>query len=157
MRYLLYDTQAGITPLSKEVSFIVDYIELMKLRMNDTTRVSFEGPLIRQDMQVAPMLFLPYIENAFKHGVSNLEAAEISIVLSVEGSVLELTVTNTVFSENSELADPYGGIGLHNTKRRLDLLYPGKHQFYAGKKEETNQFIVHLTLNLDDTELHSGR
>ena len=157
MRYLLYDTQAGITPLSKEVSFIVDYIELMKLRLNATTTVSFEGPLIGHDMQIAPMLFLPYVENAFKHGVSNLQPSVIEIVLTLENKVLELTVKNTIFDENVEIADSYGGIGLTNTKRRLDLLYPERHTFSATKNDETNEFIVHLTLTLDDTELHSGR
>lgn len=157
MRYLLYDTQAGSTPLSKEVSFIVDYIELMKLRLNDTTKVTFEGPLINNDIQIAPMLFLPYIENAFKHGVSSTSSSVISIELSMEESTLEMKVKNSVFNENAEIADNYGGIGLTNTKRRLDLLYPGKHTFSAGKTEDTNEFIVHLTLMLDDTELYSGR
>ncbi|KIO78609.1 membrane protein [Pedobacter lusitanus] len=157
MRYLLYDTQAGSTPLSKEVSFIVDYIELMKLRLNDTTQVTFEGPLINNDIQIAPMLFLPYIENAFKHGVSSTSPSVISIDLSMADNVLGMNVRNTVFNENAAIADNYRGIGLSNTKRRLDLLYPGKHTFSAGKTEDTNEFIVHLTLILDDTELHSGR
>lgn len=156
MRYLLYDTQAGITPLSKEVSFIVDYIELMKLRLNDTTKVIFEGPLVSQDIQIAPMLFLPYIENAFKHGVSTIDPSTISIELSLADQVLQLTVKNKIFHENAALADSYGGIGLTNTKRRLDLLYPEKHTFSAKKDENNEEFIVHLTLILDGTELHSS-
>jgi two-component system LytT family sensor kinase len=155
MRYLLYDTQAGSTPLSKEVSFIVDYIELMKLRLNDTTKVTFEGPLINNDIQIAPMLFLPYIENAFKHGVSSTAASVIAIDLTIEGYALDMRVKNSIF--NTEIADNYGGIGLTNTKRRLDLLYPGKHTFSAGKTENTNEFVVHLTLILNDPELYSSR
>jgi two-component system LytT family sensor kinase len=155
MRYLLYDTQAGITPLSKEVSFIVDYLELMKLRLNDTTKVSFEGPLLSQDINIAPMLFLPYIENAFKHGVSAVEPSLIHIELSLENNLLELKVSNTIFNENAEIVDSYGGIGLSNTKRRLDLLYPGKHTFSALKTEDSNEFVVHLTLIIDDPELYS--
>jgi two-component system LytT family sensor kinase len=157
MRYLLYDTQAGITPLSKEVSFIVDYIELMKLRLNETTKVVFEGSLVSQDIQIAPMLFLPYIENAFKHGVSTVEPSTIAIELSLADQVLQLTVKNKIFAENAALADSYGGIGLSNTKRRLDLLYPDKHTFSAEKSENNDEFIVHLTLTLDGTELHSSR
>ncbi len=157
MRYLLYDTQAGITPLSKEVSFIADYIELMKLRLNDTTKVTFEGPLLNHDINIAPMLFLPYIENAFKHGVSSVEPSVIAIELSLEDKFLEMKVSNTIFNENTGIADNYGGIGLSNTKRRLDLLYPGKHTFSAGKAENSNEFIVHLTLTLDDPELYSSR
>lgn len=150
MRYLLYDTQAGITPLSKEVSFITDYIELMKLRLHDTTTVTFVEPVITNDMQIAPMLFLPYIENAFKHGVSTTLPSVISIYMKMENQVLSMTVRNSIFSDNTVTADEYGGIGLTNTKRRLDLLYPGKHTFSAVKADDTNEFIVNLTLILDD-------
>lgn len=61
-----------------------------------------------------------------------------------------MTVKNTIFSENTITADEYGGIGLTNTKRRLDLLYPGKHTFSAVKAENRNEFVVNLTLTLDD-------
>lgn len=150
MRYLLYDTQAGITPLSKEVSFIEDYLDLMKLRLNDTTKVTFEPPVVLHDVQIAPMLFLPYIENAFKHGVSTTKDSVISIHMKIEGKVLSMIVKNSIFSDNTITADEYGGIGLTNTKRRLDLLYPEKHTFSALKDEDTNEFIVNLTLILDD-------
>lgn len=157
MRYLLYETQAGITPLSKEVSFIVDYIELMKLRLNDSTSVIFEEPILQQDLQVAPMLFLPYIENAFKYGVSTLEPSVIAIALELHDNKLDFRVKNSVFNNYAETADEYGGIGLSNTKRRLELLYPGKHIFSAHTTPDTNEFIVHLNLTLDDTQLHSNR
>lgn len=150
MRYLLYDTQAGITPLSKEISFITDYMELMKLRLHDTTTVTFEEPVITNDVQIAPMLFLPYIENAFKHGVSTTKPSVISIRIQIDNKILSMTVKNTIFSENTITADEYGGIGLTNTKRRLDLLYPGKHTFSAVKAENRNEFVVNLTLTLDD-------
>jgi two-component system LytT family sensor kinase len=156
MRYLLYDTQSGSTPLSREVSFIVDYIELMKLRLNELTTVTLEGPPLQQDMQIAPMLFLPYIENAFKYGVSTTIPSVITIELGMEEKMLTFMVKNTIF-ENAVTADGYGGIGLSNTKRRLDLLYPGKHTFSAHKAEDTNEFIVHLTIIPDDIELHSSR
>lgn len=157
MRYLLYETQVDTTPLSKEVSFIADYIELMKLRLQNTTTVTFEGPLLSQELHVAPMLFLPYIENAFKHGVSTVEPSVIAIALSFGDGILELKVKNTIFNENAARADAYGGIGLSNTKRRLDLLYPGMYTFSVNRSEERKEFVVHLTLTLDDAELYSGR
>ncbi|WP_219223069.1 sensor histidine kinase [Pedobacter antarcticus] len=156
MRYLLYDTQTGITPLSKEVSFIRDYLALMQLRLNESTTVSFLGPDPDADVNIAPMLFLPYIENAFKHGISTISPSQITINLSLEANQIALTVTNTICTENTELADNYGGIGLLNTKRRLDLLYPGKHTFCAEKTEDGKEFIVHLTLVPDDFELYSS-
>lgn len=156
MRYLLYETQAGSTPLSKEVSFIVDYIELMKIRLNESTQVVFEAPVLHQDPLIAPMLFLPYIENAFKYGVSTTDASVISIQLNVRDKDLDLVIENPVFNHQGVTADEYGGIGLTNTKRRLELLYPGKHTFSAGLTEDASSFIVHLNLTLDDTELHSS-
>lgn len=157
MRYLLYDTQTGITALSKEVSFIADYIELMKLRLNQTTQVTFEGPLINQEVQIAPMLFLPYIENAFKHGVSSVEPSTIAIEVAFDDNRLKLSVKNSIFTEQAALADAYGGIGLSNTKRRLELLYPGKYKLQAHKSADNREFIVNLTLTLDDLELYSSR
>ncbi|MBB2148709.1 sensor histidine kinase [Pedobacter gandavensis] len=156
MRYLLYETQQGITPLSKELSFISDYIELMRLRLSDAVKITFEKPALGDSLMLAPMLFLPYVENAFKHGVSTVSPSEISIVIKMNGQLLEMTVKNTVFKEQGALVDHYGGIGLTNTKRRLDLLYPGKYTFSAGKTESGNAFIVHLTLILDDTEMYSS-
>ncbi|TDQ06904.1 sensor histidine kinase [Pedobacter metabolipauper] len=150
MRYLLYDTQAGITPLSKEVFFIVDYIELMKLRLNEFTEVTFNEPIVQSDVQIAPMLFLPYIENAFKHGVSTTEPSHIFIHLALDGNRLKMTVKNAIFNAHAATADEYGGIGLMNTKRRLDLLYPGKHSFSAHHAKDTNEFIVQLEIVLDD-------
>lgn len=149
MRYLLYDTQAGITPLSQELSFVKDYIELMKLRLNDTTKVVFKEPDLQEDIQIPPMLFLPYIENAFKYGVSTTVSSEISIEFKLEDNRLDMIVKNAVFNEHIAAVDEYSGIGLTNTKRRLDLLYPGKHVFTAHKTDE-DEFIVHLTLILDD-------
>lgn len=149
MRYLLYDTQAGNTSLSQELSFVKDYIELMKLRLNDTTKVVFTEPDLQEDIQIPPMLFLPYIENAFKYGVSTAVSSEISIEFKLGGGRLDMLVKNSVFNEQMEAADEYSGIGLTNTKRRLDLLYPGKHVFSAHKTDE-DEFVVHLTLILDD-------
>lgn len=155
MRYLLYDTQQGITSLSKELSFISDYIELMRLRLSDVVKVSFEKPTLTEELMLPPMLFLPYVENAFKHGLSTQEPAEISIAIGIKDHKLEMTVKNSIFKEQAALADHYGGIGLINTKRRLDLLYPGKYTFSAGKTESGNAFIVHLILILDGTEVYS--
>ncbi|WP_316812635.1 sensor histidine kinase [Pedobacter heparinus] len=156
MRYLLYETQTGCTPLSKEVSFIVDYMELMKIRLNDATTVVFKEPVLTNDPLIAPMLFLPYIENAFKYGVSTTEPSVISITLDVQGKDLEMNIKNRVFNHQDMTADEYKGIGLTNTKRRLELLYPGRHVFSAGLTEDGGSFIVHLKLILDDTELHSS-
>lgn len=148
MRYLLYDTQAGITPLSQELSFVKDYIELMKLRLNETTEIVFKEPDLKDNIQIPPMLFLPYIENAFKYGVSTTVSSVISIEFKLEANKLDMIVKNSVFNEQIAAVDEYSGIGLTNTKRRLDLLYPEKHEF-TSQKTHDNEFIVHLTLILN--------
>jgi len=156
MRYLLYETKPGSTPLSKEIGFIVDFIELMKLRLNDFTKVNFVPPVINSDPSIAAMLFLPFIENAFKYGVSTTEASEISIEIELTGNKLNLSVKNSIFNYDTEGTNPYGGIGLSNTRRRLELLYPSRHTLTADTSEDQHEFIVKLELILNDTEMHSS-
>jgi len=145
MRYLLYDTSGGSTPLSKEISFITDYVELMKLRLNDFTTINYTPPTLDPDPQLAPMLFLPYIENAFKYGVSTTEPAVIDIIFFENDNQIDMFIKNTVFP-NTEQEDGYGGIGLSNTRRRLELQYPDRHEVSSSFSEDGKTFTVHLKL-----------
>ena len=81
MRYLLYDTQQGQTMLSQEIAFVKDYISLMQLRLTDVVKINIDTPAHLQDMPLAPMMFLPFVENAFKHGVSATQQSHINILL----------------------------------------------------------------------------
>ncbi|HLI93398.1 MAG TPA: histidine kinase, partial [Puia sp.] len=148
MRYLLYDTQPGSTMLSQEIAFVRDYIGLMKLRLTETATVDIQTPADLRDMPIAPMIFLPFIENAFKHGVRPLEPSQIKIVISQSGSLLDLTVRNPIINDNRTSLDAGTGIGLVNTRRRLDLLYPGKFKLDIGNPGPDNAFTVHLVLDL---------
>ncbi|MGX5691371.1 sensor histidine kinase [Arcticibacter tournemirensis] len=149
MRYLLYETQSQSALLSKEISFIVDYIELMKLRLTDKVTVQFNAPSLANDPQIAPMLLLPFVENAFKHGVSALQPGYINIDINVNARILKLDIRNTVYSERSVvLEEESSGIGMNNTRRRLDLLYPGKYTLEAAEKSAAREFRVNLTLDL---------
>jgi two-component system, LytTR family, sensor kinase len=129
MRYVLYDTQAATTLLSKEVAFVQDYIELMKLRLTDNVTVHFEPPQPLYDASIAPMLLLPFIENAFKHGVSGVQPSHIHIDMSQpDARHLRVAVRNSRFADKTEPSpERSNGIGLVNTRRRLDLLYPGRY------------------------------
>lgn len=147
MRYLLYDTQQAYTLLSQETAFIKDYISLMQLRLTDATQVIFEAPEVLNDIQVAPMLFLPFVENAFKHGVSTTRPCIIQISIRQKEKKVILEVRNTIMPVQKDL-DEYGGIGLQNTKRRLNLLYAGKHTLIIDKETNPNEFNVLLTLDL---------
>lgn len=148
MRYVLYETQKDTVLLSQEITFIQDYIELMKLRLTDKVGVVFEQPVPLKDVLIAPMLFLPFVENAFKHGVSTQVSSGIYIGISQQGNLLQMKVSNRIFSEKGMVLDESSGIGLANTRRRLDLLYPSHHKLSIKENTVRNEYVVHLTLDL---------
>jgi LytS/YehU family sensor histidine kinase len=149
MRYVLYDTAHGSTLLSQEMAFVQDYITLMQLRLDDRVTVTFERPEPVHDVPVAPMLLLPFLENAFKHGVAATQASSIYVALrQPRPNVVELEVRNTRLSLPSTNLAGSNGIGLVNTRRRLDLLYPGQFSLLVDDHTPTNEFRVHLTLHV---------
>lgn len=148
MRYLLYETQNDSTLLSKEISFIKDYIELMKLRLNENITVLFEEPVPLNDKPVSPMLFLPYVENAFKHGISSVQNGHIFIFIRQNEQSIQLEVVNTIYEEKPVPLDEGNGIGLTNTRRRLDLVYPDKYVLKSGETEDGNEYKVKLKIDL---------
>jgi two-component system LytT family sensor kinase len=145
MRYVLYDSQNGQVLLSKELNFLNDYIELMKLRLTGKTLIKYEFPEPINEMIISPMLFLPLVENAFKHGTSNVEYGFITVKLLQCDNEIEFTVRNTIFDKQRQNLETSNGIGLANTKRRLDLLYPGKYVLTTGMSVN-NEFEVTLKL-----------
>jgi two-component system LytT family sensor kinase len=150
MRYLLYETQYDTTLLSKEISFIKDYIQLMKLRLQEDTKISFTEPGTHTDMQIAPMVLLPYIENAFKHGISANGENEINVNITFSNNQLSMFVSNRVHRKNhiEQQLQEYSGIGLQNTLRRLDLIYPGKHELKINDEGAGGIYSVQLKIEL---------
>jgi sensor histidine kinase YesM len=148
MRYVLYDTQNATTLLSQEIAFIKDYISLMQLRLTDVVKIDFSAPAALKDMAIAPMIFLPFVENAFKHGVSATQPSYINITAEQNGNILELKVHNTIIKEQSNNLEAGSGIGLNNTRRRLQLLYPDKHTLTINENAADNAYSVHLTIDL---------
>jgi two-component system LytT family sensor kinase len=148
MRYLLYETQQGQTMLSQEIAFVKDYISLMQLRLTDMVKVVIDAPTHLLDMPMAPMMLLPFVENAFKHGVSATRQSHIYILARQRGSVLDIIVKNSIMKDKSVSLDTNSGIGLANTRRRLDLLYPGKHTLDICELKDGNEYSVHLILDL---------
>jgi two-component system, LytTR family, sensor kinase len=146
MRYVLYETQHGTVLLSQEIAFAQDYIQLMQLRLTDKVKVVLEPPVPLHDVSIAPMLFLPFIENAFKHGVSAVQPSNIEIKIWQEDNKVFVDVRNTLFTEKRTVLDESNGIGLINTQRRLDLLYPGRYQLDVNENAEEKEFEVHLEL-----------
>ncbi|WP_443946892.1 sensor histidine kinase [Pedobacter sp. AW1-32] len=150
MRYLLYETANNITPLKREIDFINDYIELMKLRLDAQTKVNFHFPVNIVNHPITPMLLLPFVENAFKHGVSNVHPGTIEIQIEQDGNILELHVTNKIVQHKGQdiIDDSLNGIGLANTTRRLELLYKGKYTLAVNEKEHPDYYIIHLKMSL---------
>ncbi|MFD2720359.1 sensor histidine kinase [Hymenobacter monticola] len=157
MRYVLYDTAGGMTLLSQEIAFVQDYITLMQLRLDDRVTVTFERPEPVRDVPVAPMLLLPFLENAFKHGVAATEASRIYVAIrQPQPDVVELEVRNSRLALPSTDLAGSNGIGLANTRRRLDLLYPGRFQLVVDDHTPANEFLVHLTLQVGEEGLRVG-
>ncbi|GAB3974408.1 histidine kinase [Spirosoma terrae] len=148
MRYVLYETQSGTTLLSKEIDFISDYIQLMQLRLTDKVTVALDTPSPLHDQPIAPMIFLPFVENAFKHGVSTLDSSKIQIRIHQKENQLKLDVSNTLFQQKVPSLESGNGIGLTNTRRRLDLLYPDRYVLLINEDISGGEYEVHLTLEL---------
>ena len=148
MRYVLYETQSGTTLLSKELSFVSDYIQLMQLRLTDKVTVTLNSPSPLYDQSIAPMILLPFVENAFKHGVSALHPSRIYIDIQQQQNKLTLDVQNTLFADKTPSLETGNGIGLTNTRRRLDLLYPGQYALTINDHTPADEYQVLLTLNL---------
>lgn len=148
MRYVLYDTQNSTALLSQEVAFIKDYLSLMQLRLTDKVTVNFNTPAAVKEFPVAPMLFLPFVENAFKHGVSDNLPSTILVDVQQAENKIELMVQNSIFKKQGADLEDNKGIGLNNTIRRLHLLYPGKHELVVNESATENTYTVNLTLYL---------
>jgi len=146
MRYVLYDTKNDFTTLEKEIEFVQDYINLMQLRLPDQVQIIFEKPKVLTNIQLAPMLFLPYIENAYKHGISNIYPSYIFIGITQIENTLRLEVRNSIFDEHAANLEDSNGIGLVNTRRRLDLIYPGKYILKEERDEKGREFTIQLML-----------
>lgn len=143
MRYVTDEVQHDLVPLENEIACINDFIELQKLRLNAKTTVRFTCTNINGSLPVAPLILLPFIENAFKHGVSNNENSTIEIKISNKERELLFYSSNTNFSHTKN--NDREGTGIANVKKRLENLYPGKH--FLKTVESAIIFEVHLIIN----------
>lgn len=143
LRHMLYDADQRLVSLKKEVDYLKNYIQLQKLRLQEDAQISFEVEGDLSKKMIEPMLFIPFVENAFKHGVDS-EGADIKIKLNVKKNHLEFEVVNRISEAKSK--DASSGIGLSNVKKRLDLHYGNDYVLNYG--ESQGFFKVDLHLNL---------
>ncbi len=150
MRYFLYESADEMVPLEKELSLLNNYISLQKIRLGSNlgVTVNIEGEV--RDQKIAPLLLITFAENAFKHGDKNVENEDLlNIDVIVNGRQLEFGVTNRKGVVDDMETGEYGGIGLENVRRRLQLLYPRRHDLSI--QDEGNIFKIKLKLDLDET------
>ena len=159
LRYAMYETRRETVPLQGEVEFMRNYVELMKLRCNDKTVVNCQFPIVNCQLEIAPLLFISLIENAFKHGVSSSRDSRIDISLAItphpssntqhpspNTQHLVFTCDNTNFPKDD--ADRSGsGIGIENTRRRLDLIY--KDRYTWEQSLDDNIYHVRIELRIE--------
>jgi two-component system, LytTR family, sensor kinase len=143
MRYVLYESKAEKVLLEKEIEYLNSYIELQKLRIKEPEFVTFKTEGIISDILIAPMLLIPFVENAFKHADRENQKG-ISILLSVVDRQIQYEVTNYKAKDAQNSDKTFGGIGLTNIRRRLELIYPGRHLLEIS--EENNQYKVKLLI-----------
>jgi two-component system, LytTR family, sensor kinase len=144
MRYMIYDAHSEKVSLQSEIQYINNYIELQKMRLADSVRVTFAIDLQDTEVLVAPLILIPFVENAFKHGISYTSGSEINILLKSDKETLTLFVRNTCFKKKADLLD--SGIGLENVERRLEILYPEKYTLYTDKID--SEYVVNLEIKL---------
>ncbi len=145
MRYAISDTAAKFVSLEKEINYINDYIKLQKIRLGDTVIINYSVDGELEDKQIAPLLLIPFIENAFKHGVNPEETSQIDIQVSVTDYNLYLHVFNLKVPHNVQ-TQLKSGFGLENGRKQLKLLYPNKHSFKIENKNHS--FTVTIKIEL---------
>lgn len=147
LRFMLYESDQKLVPLSKELKMLQDYINLEKVRYGNKLELHIDLPDKTEGFYIAPLLLLPFVENSFKHGTSNiLEQPWINLKIDIKDNLLRMKLLNSK-PDKKKLKDKYAGIGINNVKKRLEFLYPGKHELVITSEEDV--FIVNLKLQLE--------
>jgi two-component system LytT family sensor kinase len=149
MRFMLHENTQELIPLNREIEYLHNYIGLQNLRIAMSEQIEIKTNITDRynSLNIAPMLLIPFIENAYKHGISFKEKSWINVSLQLHGDTLLLDVYNSIHPNHS--ADPEekrSGIGLENVKLRLQLLYADKHELVI--RENNNEFFIHLRVQL---------
>jgi two-component system LytT family sensor kinase len=144
MRYMIYETNDSIVPISKELTYLTSYIDLQKIRFGEDIQIDFKHEIGPTSSSIEPMLLIPFVENAFKHGVGFIENPTIEIELTDTAKELSFRVANKKGGLVNETKDESSGIGLANVKRRLELLYPNNHSLIVSDSD--TDFEITLTI-----------
>ena len=144
LRYMLYECNKPLVPLAKELKMTEEYIDLERIRYGNALEMHIDLPENTEGLYIAPLMLLPFIENCFKHGISNiLEQPWLSLHVTTDDKVMTMKLLN---SKAAHPSNHQPGIGIENVRKRLLLLYPGKHELVINEEEEI--FIVILKMEL---------
>lgn len=145
MRFVLYETDHDFIPLEKKIEYINSYIELQKLRLSSNTRIIYKVTGNPESLMVAPLILMPFIENAFKFGVSTENKSIIEIEIYIGNNLLDFFVYNTKSVKTGD-DNSSSQLGIKNTLKRLHLIYPGRHTINIA--DESDTFSVSLKIFL---------
>lgn len=147
MRYLLDSKRKNFVPLSNEIEYLENYVALERIRIGHDAHIKFSVEGNISDQHIQPMIFLPFVENAFKHGVEKIKAnALVEIHFDIQENEVIMHVVNSKPKINTQSVETRSGIGLINVKRRLEILYPDKYELQIQDLSE--KYEVVLVLNL---------
>jgi two-component system LytT family sensor kinase len=153
LRYSVYEVNTKYIPLEKEIEYLKNYISLQQLRFDDRLELSFSTNDITENQVIEPFLILPFIENSFKYCLDDANSkAWITFSITASEEWLVIKIENSLpsaFSKNKNTENTYGGVGIANVKRRLELLYPNKHILTI--KNEVDSFFVSLKIKINDS------
>lgn len=147
MRYMIHESNEPTVPLSKEVSYMENYLDLEKLRLNDEVPIIFEVHGDLEGVRITPLILITFLENAFKHGIGNTsQDSWITVSLELTDGQLHYVVSNSIVQQPNKTVREASGIGLANVRRRLELSYPRDHTLAVTEDDE--RYRVDLKINL---------
>jgi hypothetical protein len=149
LSYMLYDSKLNIIPIEKEIEYINHFIKLQKLRYGNRLDISLNEYDDLSNINIPPLLILPFVENAFKHGVGNqLDKCWISIDFSANEKEVTIKVENNLIeNKNATIPNENSGIGIENVRNRLNILYPNQYSLKIIPSESTYLVVLRLPLN----------
>ncbi len=147
MRHIIYDSDVDLISLEKEVEMVNNYIELQNLRTQKDNKIEFETVGEIKGKKIAPLIFLPFVENSFKHGLKGgAKNTFVKIKLEVSGKVLHFEIENSKGKPSELINSKYKGIGVENVRKRLELIYPEQHTLKISDNEQTFKVLLQVQL-----------
>ncbi|RYG08932.1 MAG: GHKL domain-containing protein, partial [Chitinophagaceae bacterium] len=149
MRFMLHENVQDKISLTRDVDYLENYIALQKLRTSRSGNIVIDTQIDEQlnNLEITPMLLIPFVENAFKHGISLQHPSHIKVTLQTKENTLYFDVHNSIHIKlDNDPEKLKSGIGLQNVKQRLALLYPNRHELII--RESAKEFFIHLTITL---------